>query len=98
MAEFFEVRTTIEGHEKAASLAHGILLAGLATSIDIAEVPHPAPHCDGTAWQLTLITTERQVSELERHIRQTDATMPIDKEPVMQGFDSYPEWLADDQA
>ena len=97
MAEFFEVRTTIEGRERAAGLAHGILLAGLATSIDIAEVPHPAPHRDDTAWQLTLITTERQVCTLERHIRETGEETPIDSEPVTHDIDRYHDWLTDDR-
>ncbi|WP_043630293.1 hypothetical protein [Nonomuraea candida] len=98
MAEFFEVRTTIEGHERAAALAHGILLTGLATSIDIAEVPNPAPGHDDTAWQLTLITTERQVSHVERHIRETAGDRPIDRDPVIHDIDRYPDWLADDQS
>jgi hypothetical protein len=98
MAEFFEVRTTIKGHEKAASLAHGILLAGLATSIDIAEVPDPAPYSHEIAWQLTLITTERQVATLERHIRECGAgDTPIETVPVIHDVDNDPGRLADDQ-
>ncbi|GAA3666997.1 hypothetical protein GCM10022224_033860 [Nonomuraea antimicrobica] len=97
MAEFLEVHTTIEGQERAAELAHGILLAGLATSIDIAEVPHPAPTPDGTAWQLTLITTERQVRTLERHIRETGGERAIDREPVVHDGDGHPDWLAGEQ-
>lgn len=97
MAEFFELRTTIEGHERAAELAHGILLAGLATSMDIAEVPNPAPHHDNAAWQLTLITTQRQVPILERHIRETGADI-IDCTPVIHDIDHYPDWLTDGQS
>ncbi|MFG1706417.1 hypothetical protein ACFLIM_24785 [Nonomuraea sp. M3C6] len=93
MAQFIEVRTTIEGHEKAAELAHGILRAGLATSIDITEVPHPA---DETAWELTLITTERQAPTLERHIRETGC--PIVSRPVTHDIDNYPDWLTDGQS
>ncbi|MEV0387830.1 hypothetical protein [Nonomuraea sp. NPDC050643] len=96
MAEFIEVRTTIEGHERAAELAHGILRAGLATSIDIAEVPHPAIAGNGVAWQLTLITTPPKVGTLERHIREVGADAPITSEPIIHDVDSYPDWLADD--
>ncbi|MFG1700552.1 hypothetical protein [Nonomuraea sp. NPDC049309] len=95
MAEFVEVRTLIEGHEAAADLAHGILLSGLATSIDIAEVPHPSA-AGATAWQLTLVTTEQQVPALERHVRRTGGDRPIDRVPIAHHFDGYPDWLTGD--
>ncbi|TDD35187.1 hypothetical protein E1286_39935 [Nonomuraea terrae] len=79
MGEFTEVRTTIDGHERAAELAHAILTAGLATSIDIAEVP--VPHRAEPAWQLTLVTTARELPLLERHIKETGADLvsePVD--------------------
>lgn len=98
MAEFFEVRTTIEGHERAAELAHELLLTGLATSIDIAELPHQAPGRDGTAWQLTLIAAERHVSHLEQRIKATNGSLPIDTEPVAHDMDDYPDWLTNDQS
>ncbi|SEH02505.1 hypothetical protein SAMN05444920_12743 [Nonomuraea solani] len=94
MAEYIEVRTTIEGHVRAAELAHGILRAGLATSIDIAEVPHPH---DGATWELTLITTQPQVTTLERHIREGGANRPIISEPDAYDFDRHPDWLIDGQ-
>lgn len=95
MAEFFEVRTLIEGHEAAAELAHGILAAGLATSIDIAEVPQPSA-AGPTTWQLTLVTTGQQVPALERHMRSIGARHPIDREPIAHDFNGYPDWLSDD--
>ncbi|MCK2212500.1 hypothetical protein MF672_001600 [Actinomadura sp. ATCC 31491] len=92
MAEFIEVRTTVEGHEKAAALAHEILGAGLATSIDIDEVSSSA----GTArWQLTLITTGVQAPEMEELIRASGDAGPIDSRPVTHDIDSYPDWLPD---
>jgi hypothetical protein len=97
MTEFIEVRTTIEGHEKAAELAHGILRAGLATSIDLAEVPHPAACHDQVTWQLTLITTEPQASTLEQHIRESGEGGPISSQPVIHDIDHYPDWLTGDQ-
>jgi len=93
MAEFVEVRTTIEGHEQAAELAHSILLAGLATSIDIAEVPAVTA---GSAWQLTLIAPRAQAAELERHIRANGESGPVESQPVLHDVDSYPDWLTED--
>ncbi|GAA3551624.1 hypothetical protein GCM10022419_034910 [Nonomuraea rosea] len=97
MTEFIEVRTTIEGHEKAAELAHGILRAGLATSIDLSEVAQPAARHDMTTWQLTLITTERQAPILEQHIRDIGESIPISRQPVNHDIDHYPDWLINDQ-
>ncbi|SDJ58538.1 hypothetical protein SAMN05421874_102312 [Nonomuraea maritima] len=68
MGEFTEVRATIFGHENAAELAHAILSAGLASSIDIAEVP--APHQDEPAWELTLVTPAPQAPLVEERLRQ----------------------------
>ncbi|TMR94821.1 hypothetical protein EJK15_31925 [Nonomuraea basaltis] len=90
MAEFIEVRTTIDGHEKAAALAHGLLRAGLATSIDIDEVPS-----DESTWQLTLITAERQAHTVEQRIRETGENGPIISRPVTHDIDCYPDWLTD---
>jgi hypothetical protein len=92
MAEFLEVRTTIEGHAQAAALAHSILLAGLATSIDIAEVP---ARDTGIAWQLTLITPAPQSAALEQHIRARGAGGPIESQPILHDVDDYPDWLAE---
>ncbi|MFC4122677.1 hypothetical protein [Nonomuraea zeae] len=97
MTEFIEVRTTIEGHEKAAELAHGILRSGLATSIDLTEVAQPAAPHDRTTWQLTLITTEQQAPALELHIRDVDRHAPISRQPVSEDIDAYPDWLINDQ-
>ncbi|GAA2834473.1 hypothetical protein [Nonomuraea rubra] len=97
MAEFVEIRMTIGSHERAAELAHGILLAGLATSIDIAEAPGQAVLRDELAWQLTLITTDEQVPTLERHVRAAGADAPVDCRPVIHDFDGHPDWLTDDQ-
>ncbi|MEV0996550.1 hypothetical protein [Nonomuraea sp. NPDC050202] len=97
MAEFVEIRMTIGSHERAAELAHGILLAGLATSIDIAEAPDPAAPRDEPAWQLTLITTDEQAPMLERHVRGAGADAPIDCRPVIHDFDGHPDWLTGDQ-
>ncbi|NUR84506.1 MAG: hypothetical protein HOY71_10515 [Nonomuraea sp.] len=93
MAEFVEVRTTIEGHEQAAALAHTILLAGLATSIDIAEDPAEEA---GNAWQLTLIAPQAQAAALEQHIRANGESGPVESQPVLHDVDSYPDWLAED--
>jgi hypothetical protein len=90
MAEFIEVRATIIGHGKAAALAHGILDAGLATSIDIGEVP-----CGESMWELTLITTEQRAPILEQHIRDAGETGPIVARPVTHDVDGYPDWLTD---
>ncbi|TYB67718.1 hypothetical protein FXF51_13125 [Nonomuraea sp. PA05] len=98
MAEYFEVRMAIESHERAAELAHGILLAGLATSIDIAEAPDQPIHRDEPVWQLTLIATDEQVPTLERHIMSSGGGAPIDCRPVNHDFDSYPDWLTDGQS
>ncbi|MGR6915272.1 hypothetical protein ACU635_13590 [[Actinomadura] parvosata] len=98
MAEFVEIRMTIESHERAAELAHGILLACLATSIDIAEAPDQPVHRDTPTWQLTLITTNEQVPALEGHLRSTGATAPLDCRPVIQEFEGYPDWLMDGQS
>ncbi|UBU11684.1 hypothetical protein [Nonomuraea gerenzanensis] len=97
MAEFFEVRMTIGSHERAAELAHGILLAGLATSIDIAEAPDQPIHRDEPVWQLTLITTDEQVPSLEQHIRSNGDDAAVVWRPVVHDFDSLPDWLTDDQ-
>ncbi|MGP3935454.1 hypothetical protein [Nonomuraea sp. KM88] len=83
MAEFIEVRATIEGHERAAVLANGILRAGLATSIDIAETPRPTARHDEISWELTLITTAWQAPALERHIRETGLDSAIVSRPVV---------------
>ncbi|MFI7129583.1 hypothetical protein ACIBQ1_28060 [Nonomuraea sp. NPDC050153] len=91
MAEFIEVRATIEGHERAAALAHGILSTGLAASIDIAEVP--SARQGTTVWELTLITTDQQVHTLERHIRDSDGGCSIARRPVTNDADGYPDWL-----
>ncbi|WP_327589432.1 hypothetical protein OHA25_22350 [Nonomuraea sp. NBC_00507] len=91
MAEFIEVRATIEGRTKAAVVAHGILRAGLATSIDIDEVPHPSAN----AWQLTLITTDQHAPTLEQHIRGSGENGPIVSRPVSHDLDGYPAWLTD---
>ncbi|MGW0805639.1 hypothetical protein [Nonomuraea sp. NPDC002799] len=93
MAEFIEVRTTVEGHERAAALTHGILDAGLATSIDIAEVTQPAQAGDETTWQLTFITTAAQVGILEERIRESGHGGPIISQPVLHDLDAYPDWL-----
>ncbi|MEV5892158.1 hypothetical protein [Nonomuraea fuscirosea] len=97
MAEFFEVRTTIGGREQAAELAHGILFSGLATSIDIAEAPDPAPGREAAGWQLTFIAAGPQVAALERHIRQASPDTPVEAMPVTHDLDSYPGWLTDGQ-
>jgi hypothetical protein len=91
MAEFIEVRATVEGHERAAALAHGIFSAGLAASIDIAEVP--SPHHGTTVWELTLITTGGQVPTLERRIRETDDGCSVTSRPDTPDADGYPDWL-----
>ncbi|NUS05624.1 MAG: hypothetical protein HOV97_24070 [Nonomuraea sp.] len=93
MAAFVEVRTTIEGHEQAAALAHAILLAGLATSIDIAEVPAEEA---GSAWQLTLIAPESEAAALERHIRANGEGGPVESHPIAHDLDDYPDWLTED--
>ncbi|MEW9551279.1 hypothetical protein [Nonomuraea sp. NPDC050783] len=95
MAEFIEVRTTVEGHEKAAALAHEILRAALATSIDIDEVPSPTASAGTPAWQLTLITTDGQAPALEELIRASDQAGTVDSRPVTYDIDSYPDWLPD---
>ncbi|MGA4991609.1 hypothetical protein ACWCOT_32860 [Nonomuraea bangladeshensis] len=91
MAAFIEVRTTVEGHEKAAVLAHEILGADLATSIDIDEVPgSPA----GTsAWRLTLITTDAHAPAMEALLRAAGHTGPVESRPVTYDVDSYPDWM-----
>ncbi|MEQ4717751.1 hypothetical protein [Nonomuraea sp. B19D2] len=91
MAEFIEVRATIEGHERAAALAHAILGAGLAASIDIAEVPSARP--GEITWELILITTDRQAATLERHIRETGEGCSVVSAPVTHELDGYPDWL-----
>ncbi|MGW4800120.1 hypothetical protein ACWEPC_47655 [Nonomuraea sp. NPDC004297] len=96
MAEFFEVRMTTETHTRAAELAHGILLTGLATSIDIAALPRPAAQHDDPAWQLTLISTDEHLPALRRHLSAAGGATPIDFEPVSHDIDNYPEWLKDD--
>ncbi|TDC09946.1 hypothetical protein E1267_05820 [Nonomuraea longispora] len=93
MAEFIEVRATVEGHERAAVLANGIFRAGLATSIDIAETPHPTAHHDEIAWELTLITTASQAPALERHIRETGFDSPIMSRPLVTDPDNRPDWF-----
>ncbi|MFI6919906.1 hypothetical protein ACIBIZ_08120 [Nonomuraea spiralis] len=93
MAEFIEVRTTIEGHEQAAALAHAILLAGLATSIDIAEVPSTET---GISWQITLITPQTQAAALAAHIRANGGHGPIDSQPVLHDIDARPDWLTEE--
>jgi hypothetical protein len=91
MAEFIEVRTTIEGHEKAAAFAHGILIAGLATSIDIAQVPAKGSEI---AWELTLVTPQQQAAALEEHIRADDDAGPAVSQPVLNDIDACPDWLS----
>ncbi|MEU5863179.1 MULTISPECIES: hypothetical protein [unclassified Nonomuraea] len=91
MAEFIEVRTTIEGHEQAAALAHTILLAELATSIDIAEAPAAEA---GDSWQLTLITPRERAAALEAHIVANGGA--VDSQPVLHDIDTYPDWLTED--
>jgi hypothetical protein len=91
MPEFIEVRATVEGHERAAALARGIFSAGLAASIDIAELP--SPRHGTTVWELTLITTDGQVTMLERRIRETADGCSVTSRPVMPDADGYPDWL-----
>ncbi|MBB5773821.1 hypothetical protein [Nonomuraea jabiensis] len=91
MAEFIEVRATVEGHERAAALARGIFSAGLAASIDIAEVT--SPRGDTTVWELTLITTDGQVPTLERRIRETADGCSVTRRPITHDDDAYPDWL-----
>ncbi|MEV4015835.1 hypothetical protein AB0J35_35575 [Nonomuraea angiospora] len=91
MPEFIEVRATVEGHERAAALARGIFSAGLAASIDIAELP--SPHRGTTVWELTLITTDGQATMLERRIRETDDGCSVTSRPVTPDADGYPDWL-----
>ncbi|MEV0232598.1 hypothetical protein [Nonomuraea sp. NPDC050786] len=93
MAEFIEVRATVEGHEQAAALAHAILGAGLAASIDIAEVPSTRP--GEITWELTLVTTDRHAATLEQHLRQTGECCSIVSAPVIHDVDGYPDWLGD---
>ncbi|WP_433433222.1 hypothetical protein [Nonomuraea sp. CA-141351] len=93
MAEFIEVRATIEGYKEAAALAHAILSAGLAVSIDIAEVPSARP--GEITWELTLITTDRHAATLERHIRETGEGCTVVSTPVTHDADGYPDWLTD---
>lgn len=89
MTEFIEVRTTVEGDERAAALAHGILGAGLATSIDIAEAPSERP--GEIAWELTLVTTDQHAATIERRLRQAGAGVVT--APVAHDADAYPDWL-----
>ncbi|TMR17070.1 hypothetical protein ETD86_23745 [Nonomuraea turkmeniaca] len=89
MARLIEVRATIAGRTKAAAIANGILRAGLATSIDIEQVPHPSI----SAWQLTLITTVQHAETLEQHIRGSGEVGPIVSRPVAHDVDDYPDWL-----
>ncbi|MEO3873937.1 hypothetical protein ABGB18_34430 [Nonomuraea sp. B12E4] len=96
MAEFIEVHTTIEGHERAAELVHGILDAGLATSIDISEVPPAAALSeDVTTWELTFIAPAAQAPVLERHIRERGFGNLIVSLPVTHSLDNHPGWLTD---
>ncbi|TDD24350.1 hypothetical protein [Nonomuraea diastatica] len=97
MAEFIEVRATIEGHERAAVLANDILRAGLATSIDIAETPRPASRHDAISWELTLITTAGQAPALERHIWATGLECAIVSRPIVTDLDGPPDWLNDER-
>ncbi|SDM68495.1 hypothetical protein [Nonomuraea jiangxiensis] len=97
MSEFIEVHTTIEGHERAAELIHGILGADLATSIDISEVPRAGGSSgDITTWELTFITPARRVPDLERHIKERDGGLIVSL-PVTHDLNDYPDWLADGQ-
>ncbi|MGI5287634.1 hypothetical protein ACQEVF_30445 [Nonomuraea polychroma] len=89
MAEFIEVRATIEGRENAVAVAHDLLRAGLATSIDIDVVPHPS----ASAWRLTLITTDQLAPALEQHIRGSGGSGSIVSRPVTRDVGSYPDWL-----
>ncbi|MFB9628563.1 hypothetical protein [Nonomuraea helvata] len=93
MAEFIEVRATVEGYERAAALAHALLGAGLAASIDIAEVPSARP--GAITWELTLVTTDRQAATLEQHIRQTGECCSVVSAPVAHDVDGYPDWLGE---
>ncbi|MEU6711579.1 hypothetical protein ABZ897_08860 [Nonomuraea sp. NPDC046802] len=92
MAEFIEVRTTIEGYERAATLSHRILGAGLATSIDIAEAPDPAGQ---PVWELTFITTGEAAATLEEQLRANGDGGAVISRPVAHDLDSYPDWLPD---
>ncbi|MEU4514699.1 hypothetical protein AB0G05_34815 [Nonomuraea wenchangensis] len=93
MSAFIEVRTTVEGHEKAAVLAHEILGADLATSIDIDEVPGSSTSAETSAWRLTLITTDAHAPAMEALLRASGHTGPIESRPVTYDIDSYPDWM-----
>ncbi|NRQ36782.1 hypothetical protein HII36_33835 [Nonomuraea sp. NN258] len=90
MAEFVEIRATVEGHEKAAEVAHAILCEGLATSIEISEVPSPGP---GISWQLTLIAPATDRDRLERRLERAGGDLAA-AVPVQAGFDPCPDWLS----
>ncbi|QYC44351.1 hypothetical protein Nocox_33920 [Nonomuraea coxensis DSM 45129] len=93
MAGFIEVRTTVEGHEKAAALAHEIMGADLATSIDIDEVPAPSSTAETSTWRLTLLIADAYAPALEALMRSSGHAGPVESRPVTHDIDSHPDWL-----
>ncbi len=99
MAEFIEVRTTVEGREAATQLAHGIVGAKLAASVEISETTRVIRWdvgIEGAAlWQLAIVTTESLLPALRKHIleSQEDENPPITTTPLEAGSERYREWL-----
>ncbi|SEG96949.1 Uncharacterized protein involved in tolerance to divalent cations [Nonomuraea solani] len=100
MAELIEVHTTVEGQEKAADLAHDILRAGLAASIDLSPVTRLVRWETGVeetgAWKVAALTVDTRLPALRQRIERAhgDAVVPpILTFPVTTGSEAYLEWL-----
>jgi uncharacterized protein involved in tolerance to divalent cations len=99
MAEFIEVRTTVEGREAATQLAHSIVGARLAASVEISETTRVIRWDvgieDAALWRLTIITTESLFPALRKHILegQEDENPPLTTTPLEAGSERYREWL-----
>jgi periplasmic divalent cation tolerance protein len=99
MAEFIEVRTTVEGREVATQLAHGIVSAGLAASVEISETTRVIRWDVGieeaALWQLAIVTIEGLLPALREQILQgrDDENPPITTTPMEAGSERYLEWL-----
>ncbi|SDL47464.1 divalent cation tolerance protein CutA [Nonomuraea jiangxiensis] len=72
MVEFIEVHLTVDAPDKASRLAHGLLHAGLAATVDISEVTRLIRREGGieetSAWQLGVVTTAGRLADIERHV------------------------------
>jgi hypothetical protein len=80
MAETVEVHTTVEGQERAVELAHTILRAGLAHSIDLSPVAGSgAEGGEISTWKLSALTTGAWLAAVEEHFERArcDVVPPL---------------------